>query len=152
MHPRGNSKHFRTRERVQTILPSLPSHCWRREEPTSLLHIWWNCPKIPPFWKELHRLTNQITTYNLDFTPTAFVVPLLYIKKCICALSSHAHGECSKNVHPSKLAFPGATICNRLVCTDTENCRRGETYSPSERYPFQIRKNMVMLATFRHNR
>lgn len=35
----------------------------------SLLHIWWTCPKLQPFWKEVHRITNQVTTFNLNFSP-----------------------------------------------------------------------------------
>lgn len=61
---------YRTPLILHLIYPTVSPHCWRcGTEMGSLLHIWWTCPKIQPFWKEVHRIIHQITTYSLDYTP-----------------------------------------------------------------------------------
>lgn len=39
-----------------------------------MFHIWWDCDKIQPFWKEVHNLITHITTYSLDYTPAQFLL------------------------------------------------------------------------------
>lgn len=52
-----------------------PRYCWRcSAKEGSLLHIWWECPLIQNFWKEIHRLRVQITTFKIEFSPTQLLL------------------------------------------------------------------------------
>lgn len=51
---------YRTPTKLHKISPTLSPLCWwYGGERGSLLHIWWTCPLIQPFWKEVHWLTNH---------------------------------------------------------------------------------------------
>lgn len=69
------SRWYRTPDRIHKFHPSIPPLCWRCESAQGiLLHIWWGCPRIWPFWKEVHRLISHITTYTPDFTPAQYLL------------------------------------------------------------------------------
>lgn len=69
------SRWYRTPLKLHHIYPTVSPQCWRCETETgTLLHIWWTCPKLQPFWKEVHRLIHQITTYAIEFTPAQFLL------------------------------------------------------------------------------
>lgn len=69
------SRWYRTPLKLHHIYPAISPHCWRCGiEIGSLLHIWWTYPKLQPFWKEVHRLIHQITTYKLDYTPAQYLL------------------------------------------------------------------------------
>lgn len=66
---------YRTPLKLHHFNPTLPMHCWRCKTDTgSLIHVWWTCPKLQPFWREVHRIIQQVTTYTLDFTPEQFLI------------------------------------------------------------------------------
>ena len=69
------SRWYRTPDKIHKIFPAVPSTCWRCNSDTgSLLHIWWTCPLIQPYWREVHRLISQITTFSSDFTPAQYLL------------------------------------------------------------------------------
>lgn len=69
------SKWYKTPARLHKISPAIPSNCWRCSDGEgSLLHIWWSCPSIQPFWKEINRITSNITTYQIEFTPAQMLL------------------------------------------------------------------------------
>lgn len=69
------SRWYRTPLLLHRFNPTIPQTCWRCNTDTgSLLHIWWSCSKIQPFWKEVHTLITRITTYTLDFNPAMFLL------------------------------------------------------------------------------
>lgn len=50
---------------------------WRcQNELGDLLHIWWTCPSIQVFWKQVHKLIEKITTFRLDYSPAQFLLHL----------------------------------------------------------------------------
>lgn len=65
------------------------------------MHIWWTYPKIQPFWIEVHRLINQITTYILEYTPVQFLLhhPSILKRAYFRPLSMHM-------VNAAKMCIP----------------------------------------------
>lgn len=64
------SRWYKTPSRLHKISPTITPNCWRcSERDGSLLHIWWSCPLIQPFWKEVQRIIINITTYQINLTP-----------------------------------------------------------------------------------
>lgn len=69
------SKWYRTPDKIHHFHPSVPPTCWRcNASRGTLLHIWWECPLIQPFWSEIHQLISQITTYTPDFSPARYLL------------------------------------------------------------------------------
>lgn len=66
---------YRMPERLRKIFPSVPPMCWRCNVAVcSLLHVWWDCSLIQPFWERVHDLISRITTYTPDFTPAQYLL------------------------------------------------------------------------------
>lgn len=40
----------------------------------ALCFIWWDCDMLQPFWREVHELITQITTYTQDYNPAQFLL------------------------------------------------------------------------------
>lgn len=69
------SKWYRTPDKVHHFYPTIPPTCWRcGSAKGTLLHIWWNCSLIQPFWRAIHRLIAQISTYSPAFTPERYLL------------------------------------------------------------------------------
>lgn len=69
------SRWYRTPDRLHKIYPEVSPTCWRcNSQIGSLLHVWWNCPRMQPFWKEIHRITSHITTYSLEYSPARYLL------------------------------------------------------------------------------
>lgn len=61
------TKWYRTPARLHKFSPTIPNICWRcKKAKGSMLHIWWACTHLQPFWREVHTLITQIPTYTLD--------------------------------------------------------------------------------------
>lgn len=68
------SRWYKTPVKIHKYQPSISPLCCRCNlSQGSLLHTWWECPLIHPFWKEVHRLITQITRYT-DFTPAQYLL------------------------------------------------------------------------------
>ena len=39
-----------------------------------MLHVWWDCEALQPFWREVHDLISHVTTYTLDYTPSQYLL------------------------------------------------------------------------------
>lgn len=66
---------YRTPALLHKFKPTIPDTCWRcQEDRGTLIHIWWLCPRIQTFWKEVHLITSHITTYEIAFTPAQFLL------------------------------------------------------------------------------
>lgn len=71
------SRWYRTPSILHRFDASYPDKCWRCQRETGdLLHIWWSCPIIQAYWKQVHKLIEKITTYVLDYTPAQFLLHL----------------------------------------------------------------------------
>lgn len=66
---------YRTPSRLHKFKSTIPNTCWRcGVEVGTMLHIWWDCAILQPFWKEVHKLITQITTFTLDYTPAQYLL------------------------------------------------------------------------------
>ncbi|CAH2283904.1 Hypothetical predicted protein [Pelobates cultripes] len=65
-------------ERIHKIWPqSSTNQCWRcKQQVGTMLHTWWSCDIIQPFWRKVGHLIQQITNTNVE--PTIEMC-LLYI-------------------------------------------------------------------------
>lgn len=42
--------------------PVITDHCWRcLMTESSFLQIWWTCPRLGPYWTEMHDIVTQVT-------------------------------------------------------------------------------------------
>lgn len=66
---------YRTPSLLHKFSPSIPNTCWRcgKAEGT-MLHVWWDCDLIQPFWKKVHDIISQVTTYTLDYAPAQYLL------------------------------------------------------------------------------
>lgn len=68
-----HSSWYRTPTFLHKFTPTTPETCWRcLKEWDTLLHIWWSCPRILTFWKEVHCITSHVTSYYLELLPAQF--------------------------------------------------------------------------------
>lgn len=55
---------YYTPEKLCKMFPSSPSTCWRAcGNPGSSAHIWWTCPAISGFWKDVQTLLGVISNH-----------------------------------------------------------------------------------------
>lgn len=81
-HRKTDLKYFQNGTELLTMftnsIPVFPPLCWRcNAAHDTLLHIWWECTLIQPFWTEIYHLISQITT----FTPTLLPLNSCYITR-----------------------------------------------------------------------
>lgn len=49
--------------------------CWRWHKGWgTLIHIWWTFPHLQTFWKEICHITSHVTSYDLELSPTRFML------------------------------------------------------------------------------
>lgn len=69
------SKWYRTPEKIHHFHPTIPPTCWRcGADRGTLLHIWWDCNLIRPFWQEINQLITQITTFQMAPSPALYLL------------------------------------------------------------------------------
>jgi hypothetical protein len=77
--------------RIAFIKKTTTNSCWRRcGEKGTLVHCWWECKLVQPFWKTIWRLLQKLYK-NLPYAPA---IPLLriYPKECN---SGYSRGTCT---------------------------------------------------------
>lgn len=66
-----------TPSRLKKCFPESSGLCWRcEEEEGTLIHVFWTCPKIQPFWGEVRRITQKFTEYIVPEDPAFFLLHL----------------------------------------------------------------------------
>lgn len=69
------TKWYRIPARLHKFSPTIPNICWRcKKEEGSMIHVWWECPLIRPFWQEVHTTISQVTTYALNYYPAQYLL------------------------------------------------------------------------------
>lgn len=72
---------YMTPDTLHTIYPSSPDRCWRcQKERGTLLHIYWSCPLIAPYWTEVHQLLTGLLEVQVPMTPKLFLLGVLQPK------------------------------------------------------------------------
>lgn len=68
------TKWYRTPQILHRIYPQVSDTCWRCGNHTGdLMHIFWTCPKIIPFWTQIHATMQKFTGLVLDFKPALYL-------------------------------------------------------------------------------
>ena len=69
------SRWYRTPIIIHKYNANISPLCWRcKSAQGTILHIWWECVLIKPFWKDIHRLISRITTFTPDFTAAQYLL------------------------------------------------------------------------------
>lgn len=69
------TKLYRMPARLHKFSPSVSNVCWRCKGAIgSMIHIWWECPALQPFWREVHSIISRVTTYTLDYNPAQYLL------------------------------------------------------------------------------
>lgn len=69
------SRWYRTPALIHKFDPTCPNRCWRcQQEVGTLLHVWWECPLLQPFWTAVHSTTLQVTTDTLEYSPAQYLL------------------------------------------------------------------------------
>lgn len=106
------SRWYVTPVRLHKISPTIPPNGWRcSDEDGSLLNLYWTCPLLQSFWKDVHRLITQITTYPIDFSAQMLFTLFLYPQEPLSQLPSFTPLERCKNVHSSPMEIGLQTWC-----------------------------------------
>lgn len=51
--------------------------CWKKHhQPADYIHYWWHCPKLTRFWSQIHDIITEMTTCNLQYSPTTLLLHL----------------------------------------------------------------------------
>lgn len=133
------TKWYRTPDKINKFIPNVSPKCWRcNAARRSLLHIWWECPLIQPYWADIHRLITQITTYTPDFTPAQFLlhhtsIPQRLYKKSLVLHLINAANLCIP-VHWRSTSPPSITEWIRRVdrVAEIENLIHQTSDTPSK--------------------
>lgn len=73
---------YRTLRILHKFYPEVADCCWRcQEEGATMLHIFWSCPKLGPFWREVLFKNSRITTFQMIQHFSCYMPPLFRPKK-----------------------------------------------------------------------
>lgn len=63
---------------LHRIYPSTSDSCWRCNAAAgTMLHIWWDCPLILPFWENIFSLYNSLTGSDVSASPSSGLLSML---------------------------------------------------------------------------
>lgn len=66
---------YRVQADLARIYPSVSDRCWRGcGHRGTLLHIWWTCPIIKPFWEDIKEQIKTILGLEVPFSPEHFIL------------------------------------------------------------------------------
>lgn len=131
---------YKTPFRMHKISPTLSPHCCRCSKELGL-HISWACPLIQPFWKEVHRLPNQFTTFSLDYSPAQFLLHRFTISKTVYlhSLAIHMVNAAKICIHGKWRSSDPPTITNWFWCIQ-KTARMEELVHRARDTPAKFRK------------
>ena len=96
------SRWYRTPNVINKYNPNVSPLCWRcGTAPGTLLHIWWECPLIAAFWKDVHDLITSISTFTPDFTAEQYLLHLSSLPNSVYKGSIVVH-----LINAAKLCIP----------------------------------------------
>lgn len=94
------SRWYYTPEKIHRMFPQCTDLCWRcGEKDGMLLHVFWSCRILQPFWAEVHRITQKFTDRELLMSPELFLlhhhkIPSKSYRKSILPLLITAAKSC----------------------------------------------------------
>lgn len=76
------SQWYRTPEILQKRFPNTLSECWRcQREQETLLHVFWSCPRVEKFWKEVREIIQKFSEVEILKDPALFLLHLSEIPR-----------------------------------------------------------------------
>lgn len=58
---------------IHKFFPNTTNHCWRyQEERETMLHIFWSCPELDHYWREVWMIVQKLTDHVVLDDPTFF--------------------------------------------------------------------------------
>lgn len=123
------------------IFPRTSDLCWRcQQEKGTLIHIFWSCPRIQNFWKEVRRIIQKFTDRTVPDEPAYFLLhatdtPARVYKKSIVRHLLDAAKACIplnwKSPHPPSIGLWLKKIeeINKMEDLILTNQNRQERYS-----------------------
>lgn len=72
---------YMTPDILHTIYPTSSDRCWRcQKDRGTLLHIYWSCPLITPFWNMVQQLLACLLELHIPMAPKFFLLGVLQLK------------------------------------------------------------------------
>lgn len=69
---------YYTPQRLHRIYPTSSAACWRCSGvPAGFLHIFWDCPQIQEYWKEVTQFIHKLTTIPIPLTISVCLLGLV---------------------------------------------------------------------------
>lgn len=69
------SRWYRVPADLARIYPLVSDQCWREcGHRGTLLHIWWECPLIRPYWTDIKSLIREILDLDIPLSPAYFLL------------------------------------------------------------------------------
>lgn len=66
---------YRTPQVLHFMYPETSDCCWRcGRHPGDLLHLFWSCPKLLPFWTSVKRIMSKFTDREIPWDPAFFLL------------------------------------------------------------------------------
>lgn len=66
---------YRTPAFLYKFSNTFPNRCWCCDtSDRSMLHIWWSCPKMQPFWNSVHDTILEVTSENIEISPAQYLL------------------------------------------------------------------------------
>uniref|UniRef100_A0A8C5LYI8 Reverse transcriptase domain-containing protein n=1 Tax=Leptobrachium leishanense TaxID=445787 RepID=A0A8C5LYI8_9ANUR len=66
---------YRVPTQINQMFPDIPPICWRcNEEEGTMLHIWWSCRIVEPFWRTIHAVTSEFVDPPIPFCPASMLL------------------------------------------------------------------------------
>lgn len=76
------SQWYRTPEILQKCFLNTSSECWRcQREQGTLLHVFWSCPRVEKFWKEVREIIQKFGELEIREDPALFLLHLSEIPR-----------------------------------------------------------------------
>ena len=62
---------------LHAIYPNTSDRCWRcQQDKGMLIHVYWSCPMIVPFWNSVQQLLGRLLDKTLPLTPKVYLLGL----------------------------------------------------------------------------
>lgn len=78
------SRWYKTPVLMNRINPQIPKSCWRCGDGIGdYVHIWFKCPRISNFWKEINNIINDVFNTNVTLSSNMVIFNLYDVKQSV---------------------------------------------------------------------
>lgn len=95
---------------LHEFYPNTTDRCWRCQA-GKLLQIFWSCPKIKHYWKEVRRIAQEFTDFEIPADPAFFLLHISFMPENIYEKCIIRHlPDATKSCIPFELENPHSPI------------------------------------------